>query len=608
MSDTSQGPGWWIASDGKWYPPHLAPPPPPPPPPSQQANVPSTAQVPTSSMRPPTGEPHSSDPLPPERLVSEVSQGEGWWQATDGKWYAPELRPNDSPQGPDWWQASNGKWFAPMFHPHNYRPPTQSPPSPETPNEDGVTTAARDAAPTSSAALSAEPPSGAQGAPQDGVQTLSSYGTPNTMDSPGNAPPTGIGTRSSNEAASRQMLVSDGSQGEGWWQATDGKWYAPELRPNDAPQGPDWWQASNGKWFAPMFHPDNYPPRNQPPPQTRQTSNADGGGITATTPATASTPESPAAAQGASPAGSQGHPSEDGTMLSTSGSISPTRVSFIQAAPEQILVSDAPQGEGWWQATDAKWYAPEVYPSDTPRGEGWWRAPSGKWFAPMFHPNYKARTVTPSVAQMPNGGVGAASVTDAGRPLPPMTMMTPSSGPPPAATPPEADPRIPQSPAPPTSMVPPVQTVPPHGGSPGDKRLGMTPARWTYLAALVLSAIGLLLAWATASAAIVSVSVSGISTGDGKILGSIVLMAAATGWWRFVRTNRINGVLAIVLWVAIAAFAFAEIIHVNNVFAHASDVIAQVGVGLYLNAIAGCVGLVAAIVDTARFWSRTARV
>ena len=36
MADVSQGPGWWIASDGKWYPPHLhpsavqAPPPPQP--------------------------------------------------------------------------------------------------------------------------------------------------------------------------------------------------------------------------------------------------------------------------------------------------------------------------------------------------------------------------------------------------------------------------------------------------------------------------------------------------------------------------------------------------------------------------------------------------
>ena len=31
MSDTQQGPGWWLASDGKWYPPQSAPPPPMPP-------------------------------------------------------------------------------------------------------------------------------------------------------------------------------------------------------------------------------------------------------------------------------------------------------------------------------------------------------------------------------------------------------------------------------------------------------------------------------------------------------------------------------------------------------------------------------------------------
>src|SRR5580700_12352545 len=37
MSDTSQGPGWWQASDGRWYrpeqhPDHVPPPPPIPPP------------------------------------------------------------------------------------------------------------------------------------------------------------------------------------------------------------------------------------------------------------------------------------------------------------------------------------------------------------------------------------------------------------------------------------------------------------------------------------------------------------------------------------------------------------------------------------------------
>lgn len=30
MSDASQGPGWWLASDGKWYAPESALPPPPP--------------------------------------------------------------------------------------------------------------------------------------------------------------------------------------------------------------------------------------------------------------------------------------------------------------------------------------------------------------------------------------------------------------------------------------------------------------------------------------------------------------------------------------------------------------------------------------------------
>lgn len=33
MSNTPQGPGWWIASDGKWYPPEQRPAAPPPPPP-----------------------------------------------------------------------------------------------------------------------------------------------------------------------------------------------------------------------------------------------------------------------------------------------------------------------------------------------------------------------------------------------------------------------------------------------------------------------------------------------------------------------------------------------------------------------------------------------
>ena len=49
MSDVSGGPGWWLASDDKWYPPDLQP-----------APLPSMAPSP------------------------------GWWAASDGKWYPPE--------------------------------------------------------------------------------------------------------------------------------------------------------------------------------------------------------------------------------------------------------------------------------------------------------------------------------------------------------------------------------------------------------------------------------------------------------------------------------------------------------------------------------------
>ena len=78
MSDVSQGPGWWIASDGKWYPPEQAPQAPQPAP-----AVPVVPVVPTATP-PPVG---SDRPL-----------GPGWWQATDGRWYPPQ--PGAYPPGP----------------------------------------------------------------------------------------------------------------------------------------------------------------------------------------------------------------------------------------------------------------------------------------------------------------------------------------------------------------------------------------------------------------------------------------------------------------------------------------------------------------------------
>jgi Domain of unknown function (DUF4190) len=60
MSDVSQGAGWWLASDGKWYPPQpiATQPPPPPPPiysPAAAYGVPPIYSPPTAPQRPFSG-------------------------------------------------------------------------------------------------------------------------------------------------------------------------------------------------------------------------------------------------------------------------------------------------------------------------------------------------------------------------------------------------------------------------------------------------------------------------------------------------------------------------------------------------------------------------
>ena len=52
MSDTSQGPGWWLASDGKWYPPELWTGPPGSGPPAQSGTTAATTNAPSSPTQP----------------------------------------------------------------------------------------------------------------------------------------------------------------------------------------------------------------------------------------------------------------------------------------------------------------------------------------------------------------------------------------------------------------------------------------------------------------------------------------------------------------------------------------------------------------------------
>jgi hypothetical protein len=63
MSDSSQGPGWWQATDGKWYPPEQL----------------AGAAAPTDA--PPTA--------PEAAVAPEQPPAPGWWKASDGNWYPP---------------------------------------------------------------------------------------------------------------------------------------------------------------------------------------------------------------------------------------------------------------------------------------------------------------------------------------------------------------------------------------------------------------------------------------------------------------------------------------------------------------------------------------
>lgn len=127
LSDVPQGDGWWVASDGRWYPPHLHPdvaaddaaasPPP--------ASDPATDHGTTKEGAEPTGDaPATSEAAPtavddPGAELGDPGTPEaqppapGWWQASDGNWYAPELHPAYQGPTPVAAEHSNSDdWFA----------------------------------------------------------------------------------------------------------------------------------------------------------------------------------------------------------------------------------------------------------------------------------------------------------------------------------------------------------------------------------------------------------------------------------------------------------------------------------------------------------------
>ncbi len=90
MSDVSQGPGWWLASDGKWYAPEQYVQPAPP---SQTAADTSLVEKKQKTQwinRVPEDRLYQPPDDDPEDLIRRE---DGYWLADDGRWYPPTVNP-----------------------------------------------------------------------------------------------------------------------------------------------------------------------------------------------------------------------------------------------------------------------------------------------------------------------------------------------------------------------------------------------------------------------------------------------------------------------------------------------------------------------------------
>ena len=138
------------------------------------------------------------------------------------------------PPEPGWWQASDGKWYAPELHP-DYQPPPPTPCEPLVIEDD----------------------------PDPVTWDFSDWND----DQLGKLASALLRERIPHLWEGRTLAVHPDYEGEvdeildelceGWWEADDGKWYAPELHPDyrpPAPQPPEWEPDADdtplGGWLA----------------------------------------------------------------------------------------------------------------------------------------------------------------------------------------------------------------------------------------------------------------------------------------------------------------------------------------------------------------------
>jgi len=143
--------GWWLASDGRWYPPELHA---------------SALAVPAAS---------TPVAVPTAGVWPGPSPEAGWWLASDYHWYPPELRadvlaasatsPAAESPGPGWWLASDYSWYPPEQRADAPPSSAAASPTPETTSLPAGWWAHHDAVAPAHAAAASAPPTVVEDAP-----------------------------------------------------------------------------------------------------------------------------------------------------------------------------------------------------------------------------------------------------------------------------------------------------------------------------------------------------------------------------------------------------------------------------------------------------------
>ena len=228
--------------------------------------------------------------------MSDFAQGAGWWQASDGKWYAPELHPDA--------QAA-AQQAQPVTATYATAPAYQT--------EQSVQSAAY-----------AQPSPGQAQQPfqqQQPAQTFQQQ--PFQQQQPAQTIP----------------YPQPQPAGPGWWQASDGNWYPPELHPDAQVAAQQAQQAQQGQYTQ----------------QAQQAQQAQQGQYTQ---------QAQHAQQGQyTQQAQQVQQAQQPTAYVQQGVNQPQQ-HFQQQQPAQTIPYPQPQpaGPGWWQASDGNWYPPELHP------------------------------------------------------------------------------------------------------------------------------------------------------------------------------------------------------------------------------------------------------